>query len=112
MATERGGDALKTQLVYIYEAIHCALRMVTNRRIDTVFLPLLGAGKGGVPTLAAYSALVSAVFEFANGPGGHHLKRANIVVFEGQKGPEIEPAVAQDVLSSIARSWRYGEAEA
>lgn len=75
---------------------------LASERLTTVFVPLLGAGKGGVPAEIAFMTLVSALLEARCRDGGHHLKTIHIVISQhGNEDPKIPRRKAKRALRQL-----------
>lgn len=96
VATDRVPDGLRTDLSTIFMLIERIRCIVAEERIASVYLPLLGAGKGGVAPEIAFLTLVTALLEARCKSGGHHLREIHIVVYAPDgRPPQIARARAE-----------------
>ena len=79
VATDRAPDGLRTDLSTIFQVIERIRCIIAEERIASVYLPLLGAGKGGVAPEIAFLILVTALLEARCKGGGHHLREVHIM---------------------------------
>jgi len=92
VATDRAEIGLRTEMASIFEVLRRVHGIVANQRaITTIYLPLLGAGKGGVPAQLAFRALTIAALEARCAAGGHAIREIHIVVYKPETG---EPKVS------------------
>jgi hypothetical protein len=91
VSTDREPHGLRTELSTVFRVVEEIKCIIANQRLSDAYIPLLGAGKGGVPAEIAFFTLVSAFLEARCKDGGHHLKAAHLVIF---KRPNREPEVS------------------
>jgi hypothetical protein len=91
VASDRDPHGLRTELSTVFRVVEEVKCIIANQRLSRAYIPLLGAGKGGVPAEIAFLTLVSAFLEARCKDGGHHLKAAHLVIF---KRPDREPEVS------------------
>jgi hypothetical protein len=91
VATDREDTGLRTEMASIFHVMRGVHRIVSKERtISTIYIPLLGAGKGGVPAQLAFRALMIAVLEARCAQGGHAMKQIHLVVYQPKgKGPQV-----------------------
>jgi hypothetical protein len=83
VATDRDPNGLRTELSTVFRVVDEVKKcIIANRPLSGIYVPLLGAGKGGVPAEIAFFTLVSALMEALCGDGGHQLKSARLVIFK------------------------------
>ena len=71
--------AYSENIMLAFKGIH---KMMTQKRIKTVYLPLVGSGHGGLtPELSLLCLLISIVEGFKK-EDGHTLKNINIVIYK------------------------------
>jgi hypothetical protein len=99
VTTKRAGEGLRASPSFILDAIASIGRLVADKRLASVHLPLLGAGHGGIPPAVSLQCILIGLSELAWTPAGHHLKRCHITVF--QKGPEWPPELSEEVVQQI-----------
>lgn len=107
VATDRPPDGLRTDLSTIYQVIERVRCIVAEERISDVYIPLLGAGKGGVAPEIALITLISALLEARCRTGGHHLGEVHIVVYApAASAPQIDPDRARDHLRRLVTLYQ------
>lgn len=78
-STTRASDKGITSSPHIIcSCIEQILKITSNQRIDTLYVPILGSGHGGVERGIALLFLLLALFHFSH--GYHHITRVHIVV--------------------------------
>jgi hypothetical protein len=107
VASDRPPHGLKTDLSTIFKAVEEAKCKLASERLTVIFVPLLGAGKGGVPAEIAFMTLVSALLEARCRDGGHHLKEMHVVVFEDEgKAPQIPRRKVKGALRQLVSLYQ------
>jgi hypothetical protein len=82
-------------------------RFLNDSRFTDLFLPLMGAGHGGLePELALLYLLLSTKAVIDDRSGGGHLRSVTIVVFrkDERTAPSIHPAVVRRMLSLVKQT--------
>ncbi len=82
-------------------------RTVAEKELNTIFVPVIGSGKGGVPRRIALLSLLNAVCENVCRSSGHHLKEVNIIVFkkDDETEPELSRAQVRHLLQLVLKLW-------
>jgi hypothetical protein len=107
VARDRQPHGLSTNLGTIFKAVEEIKCIVAEERLSSVYLPVLGSGKGGVPPRIAFQTLVSALLEARCREGGHHLREAHIVVFETSgKDPQVSRKSARRDLRQLVSLYQ------
>jgi len=107
IASDREPRGMRADLSTIFKAVEEIKCKVANERLATVFVPLLGSGKGGVPGEVAFLTLISALLEARCREGGHHLKEMHVVVFQGSgKNPQLLPTRARRGLRQLVTLYQ------
>lgn len=102
IATDRQPHGLRADLGTIFKAVEEIKCILAQQRLTEVFLPLLGAGKGGVPPAIALMSLITALVDARCKEGGHHIRTVHVVVFQTPGGvPEVSRSIAKDVLQQV-----------
>ena len=96
VASDRPPDGLRTDLSTVFKVIEKIRCIVAEERVGAVYVPLLGAGKGGVAAEIAFHTLLGALLEARCKGGGHHLREVHVVVYatEGHP-PQLAPERAE-----------------
>jgi hypothetical protein len=100
VASDRDPYGLRTDLSTVFKVMEEVKCIIANQRLSGAYIPLLGAGKGGVPAEIAFFTLVSALLEARCKDGGHHLRTAHLVIF---KRPDREPEVSSRRAKRVLR---------
>jgi Predicted nucleotide-binding protein containing TIR-like domain len=102
VASDRLPDGLRTDLSTIFKVIERVRCILAEERVPSVYMPLLGAGKGGVPAEVAFHTLIAALLETRCRGGGHHLTEVHVVVHapEGHS-PQISIDRTRDHVSQL-----------
>jgi hypothetical protein len=58
VASDRPPDGLRTDLSTIFKVVEKIRCILAEERVPSVYMPLLGAGKGGVPVEVAFHTLI------------------------------------------------------
>jgi len=100
VTTKRAKEGLRTEMSYIFQAVRKIQHVAADNRIDSVFIPIMGSGHGGLKKEVALFALLLAVCDFITKPNGHHLKTINIVVFQSSEKdkPLISKIISKRLL--------------
>src|SRR5579862_1974220 len=107
IASDRVPHGLRADLSTIFKAVEQVKCELANERLSTLFTPLLGAGKGGVPAEIALMILVSALLEARCRDGGHHLREMHVVVFQsGDKEPQVPKRKAKRALRQLVSLYQ------
>jgi hypothetical protein len=99
VSTKRAGEGIRSEAAFLFSAVSRLHAFMADKRIESIVMPLLGAGKGGLKKGAALFMLVSAFADAASRPSGHHLKSITIVIFQqdGSK-PEIKRSSVRRII--------------
>jgi hypothetical protein len=110
IATDRQPHGLRAELGTIFKAVEEIKCILAQQRLTEVFLPLLGAGKGGVPPAIALMSLVTALVDARCREGGHHLRTVHVVIYQAPGGsPQVPHRIAKAVLQQVVTL--FGEAK-
>lgn len=94
----RAGEGIKAEPHYIFAAIREVCRVMNERRLTTIHLPLLGAGHGDLDPEFALLTLVLALSEMSD------IRESNVVVFQRDASarPEVDPEAVRRILALVA----------
>jgi hypothetical protein len=107
VATDRVAHGLRTDLSTVFKVVEEVKCIIANERLSGAYIPLLGAGKGGVPAEIAFFTLVSAFLEARCKDGGHHLKTAQIVIFtRTDREPQVSNRRARRSLQQLVSLYQ------
>jgi len=100
VTTKRSGEGLRADMSYIFEAIKEIERIVVDHRIDSLYVPVLGSGHGGLRKEVSLFGILLAICDLVTKPGGHHISDFNIVVYQRNNSdkPSISKAVSKRLL--------------
>lgn len=89
----------------IFKAIKGVHRLISAQRLDTVVLPVIGSGHGGLRPPVSLICMLIAFAECLKEPSGHHIKSVRIVVFQENKHtkPSISYWQARRLLAFVQR---------
>lgn len=104
VTTKRAGEGLKSELSNIHEALKELFAVTADARKDSITLPILGSGHGGLKKELALFGLLMAVLERITSQNGKHIKQINLVIFQESesKNPEIKKSTVKKLLSLSA----------
>lgn len=106
-STKRAKVGLHSDGGYILTALRAICHLASEQKIDTVYLPVLGGGKGGmVPQMALLSPLSVLRYLFDQNAGEVRvLKSVSVIVFKKDNAtdPEIDPNLAWKLLALAMR---------
>jgi hypothetical protein len=97
--TQRAGAGLRSEPHFVFAAVRSVAETMRNERLNTVHLPLLGAGHGCIPDeLALLYALLALRHVLSEGTD---LRLVDIVVFRANEDsePAISPGQIRKVLA-------------
>ena len=107
IASDRTPHGLSVDLSTVFKTVEDVKCRLASQRLSTVFMPLLGAGKGGVPAEIAFLTLISALLEARCRDGGHNLKEMHVVVFQSeQREPDVSPRRARRALRQLVSLYQ------
>jgi hypothetical protein len=111
VATDRENTGIRAEVTSIFQVMKGVHQIIASERtISRVFIPLLGAGKGGVPAQLAFRALMIAALEARCAQGGHAMKEVHIVVFENaEKVPQVSEKLAKRAVRELVGLYQEVE---
>jgi hypothetical protein len=98
-ATKRAKEGVRCEVSFIFDAVKRVHETMADDQVDTILIPLLGPGKGGVRSELALFTMIVAFTEAARRPSGHHLKSVEIVIF--RPSPESKPEISRSRAKRI-----------
>jgi hypothetical protein len=107
VTTKRAGIGLRSEARYLFAAMRAVCQAMNDGRFTDLFLPLMGAGHGGLePELALLYLLLSTKAVIDDRSGGSHLRSVTIVVFRKDEhtAPDVHPDVVRRMLSLVKRT--------
>ncbi len=106
-STKRANVGLHSEGAYLFAALRNVCHVMNDEKLDTVYLPVLGGGKGAMDPQIAFWYLLLALrhlFDASSG-GGKGLRSVHIVIFkvDSKSDPEIDPELAGKLLGLAMR---------
>jgi hypothetical protein len=102
VTTKRVGEGLRAEMSHIFEAVKKIQAVAADNRIESVCIPIMGTGHGGLRKEVGLFALVLAICDGISNPSGHHLKQYNIVVYRAS--PKESPSVSVKASKRILKA--------
>ncbi|OEU60747.1 MAG: hypothetical protein BBJ57_11165 [Desulfobacterales bacterium PC51MH44] len=102
VTTKRAGEGLRAEMSHIFEAVKKIQEVAADNRIESVCIPIMGTGHGGLRKEVGLFALVLAICDGVSKPSGHHLKKYNIVVYRAS--PKESPSVSINASKRILKT--------
>jgi O-acetyl-ADP-ribose deacetylase (regulator of RNase III) len=98
--TERAGIGLRAEPHFLYAALRGIAETMNERRLNSLIMPVLGSGHGGMPLpIALLFNLLTARSILAEDLG-RHMREIRIVVFDGDAAG-ITRTTMNDIISHI-----------
>lgn len=90
---KRSGESIKAAIPFIFAAVDEIRKLVIKHRISRIYIPILGAGHGGLGKEAAFFVLLLALLEVLLGSSGatSFLESVNVIVYRGKKPDKALP---------------------
>ncbi|MCY2951241.1 MAG: DUF6430 domain-containing protein [Planctomycetota bacterium] len=85
-------EGIRCEAANIFAAAKGLHRVMNDERLDTLVLPLMGSGHGGLSPSVSLLCMLLAFAECLKATSGHHIKRVRIVVY--QKDASTPPAIS------------------
>jgi hypothetical protein len=99
-------DGIRCDVSNIFNAIKGLHNLMNRLRLDTLVIPVIGSGHGGVSPPISLICMLIAFAENIRQPSGHHIKYVRIVVY--QKDKLSKPAISYwQVRRLLAFVQRY-----
>ncbi|MFL6845046.1 MAG: macro domain-containing protein [Allosphingosinicella sp.] len=103
VAFKRADTGFQSDPASVFQCLEKMAKRATDERVNTVYLPLLGAGKGSLSAEASLMTTLLAISTLQRRLGGFDAK-INIVIFQPDKKafPAIAPRTARKLLGLAA----------
>ena len=102
VASDRQPDGLRTELSTIFKVVDKIRCIIAEETVTSVYLPLLGAGKGGVTAEIALHTVLAALLDSRCKSGGHHFREIHLVVYAPEgRPPELAPTRVANLFEHI-----------
>jgi hypothetical protein len=104
VTTKRARVGLKCEIAFILSVVNELHRIVADKRLRGLVVPLIGSGHGGLRGEMALFSLVLAFSEVIARDSGHHLRSVDIVVFKPgiSKTSRLKPSTVKRILGSAS----------
>jgi hypothetical protein len=104
VTTKRARVGLRCEVAFISSVVKELHRIVVDKRLTGLIVPVMGSGHGGLNAEMALFSLVLAFSEVLVRDSGHHLQSVDIVVFKpvDSKKPRIKSSTAKRILGSAS----------
>lgn len=99
--TERTGIGLRAEPHFLYAALQGVIETMNAYRLNSIAMPVLGSGHGGMPLIVALLFNLLALRSILGDDIGRHMREVRIVIFEGAAAG-VTDTVLQDVVSRVA----------
>lgn len=98
--TERTGIGLRAEPHFLYAAMQGIIETMNAYRLNSLTIPVLGSGHGGMPLIVALLFNLLALRSILGEDIGRHIREVRIVIFE-RAAAGITDTVLQEVVSRI-----------
>jgi O-acetyl-ADP-ribose deacetylase (regulator of RNase III) len=98
--TERTGIGLRAEPHFLYAALEGIVEKMNERRLNSLTIPVLGSGHGGMPLPIAILFNLLAVRSILMEDLGRHMRQVRIVVFSGDAS-RIDRATMNNIVSHM-----------
>ncbi len=99
--TERTGIGLRAEPHFLYAAIEGISEVLNEHRMNTLTMPVMGSGHGGMPFPIAVLFNLLAVRSILADDLGRHLREIQIVVSE-KRANELADSAIRDIISHLS----------
>lgn len=99
--TERMGIGLRAEPHFLYAALEGIAETMNERRLNSLTMPVLGSGHGGMPLPIALLFNLLAVRSVLLEDLGRHTREIRIVVFD-EDAAQITPTTMNNIVSHVA----------
>jgi hypothetical protein len=102
VTTKRAGEGLRAEISHIFTAVNKIQEIVADKRLSSVYIPLIGSGHGGLKKEAALFGMLLAVCDALNRPFSNNIESFNIIVFQASEKdkPDVSPEIAKRLLKT------------
>jgi O-acetyl-ADP-ribose deacetylase (regulator of RNase III) len=99
--TERTAVGLRAEPHFLYAALEGVIETMNEHRLNSLVMPVMGSGHGGIPLPIAILFNLLAIRSILAEDLGRHMREIRIVVFDGNAG-EVTPATMRHIISRVA----------
>jgi len=102
VTTKRAGEGLRAEMSHIFDAVKTIQEVAADNRVETVCIPVMGTGHGGLSKEVGLFSLILAICDGISKPSGHHLKQYNIVIYRAnsKEKPSISIGLSKRILKT------------
>lgn len=101
--TERTGIGLRAEPHFLYAALQGVIETMNAHRLNSLAMPVLGSGHGGMPLIVALLFNLLALRSILGEDIGRHMRQVRIVIFEDAAAGITDTAL-RDVISRVVPS--------
>ena len=98
--TERVGISLRAEPHFLYAAVQGIIETMNANRLNSLTMPVLGSGHGGMPLIVALLFNLLALRSILSEDLGRHIREVRIVVFD-RAAVEITDEALHDVIARV-----------
>ena len=102
--TQRVGEGLRGRISYLFDGIRGMVKLLADERINSIVMPLLGTGHGGISPPLAFVGLLLAVADVAHhSQNDGRFKKVTVIVFreDVSSSPTINKKIVRQALALI-----------
>jgi len=105
VSTKRAGTGLRSTFGHIDCAVENIIRRASDERLSSIYMPLMGAGEGGLSAHASFMALLLSLAIAIRRQAPGSLEAVTVVIYraDAQSLPALSPGTARDALEMVAR---------
>jgi hypothetical protein len=98
-------QGIRCEATNVFRAIQGLHTLMNTARLDSVLLPVIGSGHGGLHPQTSLICMLIAIAESLKLPSGSHIRRVKVVVFQKEKGarPDIPYGHIRRALAFVQR---------
>lgn len=110
VTTHRVDVGLRADPAYVFEAAASLHRLMANRRLSRLCVPIFGSGHGGLRGEISLLCMLTAFSELSR-RAGQNLREVNIIVYKQGESttPSISEANVKHALAYIHKLWLNSE---
>lgn len=113
VTTERDGEGVRAEVPSVFRVVEGIARTMAKQRLTSVYVPLLGAGHGGLRPAAALMTLLLAFCAVRSKTFGQRIKRVHIVVFRADErsAPAVNERQIKSTLAAVLNTCMEGSGD-
>jgi hypothetical protein len=98
--TERAAIGLRAEPHFLYASLEGVAETMNERRLNSLTMPVLGSGHGGMPLPIALMFNLFALRSILSDPRGRHIREVRVVVFDGDAA-RITRTMMNNIVSHV-----------